>query len=204
MTAPAENVTFVGQQELDIDDLTPHPDNPNRGSVEDLSDSLTQFGQFRSIVATTDGVILAGHHLVEAARANGLKTVRVDVLDTDENTARKIMLADNRLADLGLGPDLDLLLDNLNQLDGDIIGTGFDDNYVRILEEAVGGPPTLDELDEEANEEPAHPSDFYRRMTLLLDPALCTRWESYRKAYDTDTAAFGALFGAKVAEKDEG
>jgi len=128
------SVKFVEQREISVDDLIPHPDNPNRGSVIDLANSLAEFGQFRSIVGLQDGTILAGHHLVEAAKSLGWKTVRVDVIDTDDKTARKIMLADNRLADLGLGADLELLLKNLEELNGDIAGTGFDENYLRMLE----------------------------------------------------------------------
>src|ERR1700712_5382501 len=96
-------VTFIEQREIPIGELTPHPDNPNRGSVKDLMISLEEFGQYRSVVALKDGTILAGHHVVEAAKKLNLPTARVDVVDADEQSARKILLADNRLADLGLG-----------------------------------------------------------------------------------------------------
>ena len=48
-------VKFVEQREVPIEELFPHPDNPNRGSVDDLADSLSEFGQFRSIVGRPDG-----------------------------------------------------------------------------------------------------------------------------------------------------
>jgi ParB-like chromosome segregation protein Spo0J len=190
-------ITFVGQQEVPIDELKPHPDNPNRGSVNDLANSLEEFGQFRSIVATKDMVILAGHHLVEAAKSKGIETIRADILDVDEKTARKIMLADNRLADLGLGPNLDLLLQNLEALGNDLEGTGFDEDYLRMLEEAVAGPPDLDELEAEINETPASPEDFYRRITLMIEPALATQWEAVRKLYPDDNTAFGSILDAR-------
>src|SRR6185369_359002 len=110
---------FIKQADVPVDTLTPHPDNPNRGSVKDIATSLEEFGQFRSIVALEDGTILAGHHVWEAAKRVGMDSIRVDFIQCDENEARKIMLADNRLADLGLGPDLDMLLENLNKLEGD-------------------------------------------------------------------------------------
>lgn len=186
-------VKFIGQKEVKTDSLQAHPDNPNRGSVDDLARSLEQFGQFRSIVGRPDGTILAGHHLVEAAKQIGMATVRVDIIETDDKTARKIMLADNRLADLGLGPNLDLLLENLEELDGDLEGTGFDVEYLKMLEEAIQGAPDLDELEEEAKESEAKAEDFYRRLTLLVDPGLATRWERIRKLYADDTAAFASL-----------
>jgi len=187
------SVTFIGQREINIDELKPHPDNPNRGDIDSLTESLEEFGQFRSVVGLPDGTILAGHHVVEAAKRVGIETVRVDIIETDDKTARKIMLADNRLADLGLGANFDLLLQNLEQLDGDLEGTGYDDEYLKMLEEAISGAPDLDELEDEANEAQASPEDFYRRLTLLVDPRLATRWESIRKLYPDDTAAFATL-----------
>lgn len=196
--------TFVEQREIPVNELKPHPDNPNRGSVEDLAVSLEQFGQFRSIVAQPDGTILAGHHLVQAAKKLGLPTMRVDVVECDDSTARKIMLADNRLADLGLGPSLDLLLKNLEELDGDILGTGFDDDYITMLEEAVSGPPSIDDLVEESeNDAPAKPEDFFRRLTILLDPKLITKWEAIRKLYDSDSQAFATLVGEHYDDEPE-
>lgn len=194
-------VNFVEQREISVNDLKPHPDNPNRGSVEDLAESLSQFGQFRSIVGRPDGTILAGHHLVQAAKKIGMQTVRVDIIDVDDKTARKIMLADNRLADLGLGPNLDLLLKNLEELGNDIAGTGFDEDYIRMLEEAVSGPPDLDDLFEEADETLSKPEDFYKRLTITVDPRLATKWESLRKMYEDDNSAFASLLGAEAAEE---
>lgn len=191
---------FVEQREISVDDLKPHPDNPNRGSVDDLAESLTEFGQFRSIVGRPDGTILAGHHLVQAAKRVGIKTVRVDIIDVDDTTARKIMLADNRLADLGLGPNLDLLLKNLEELGEDIAGTGFDADYIRMLEEAVQGPPDLEDLIEEADETESKPEDFYKRVTLVIDPRLASKWESIKKMYPDDNSAFASLLGEETPD----
>ena len=106
-------VKFIEQREVSVRDLKPHPDNPNRGEVNAVAESLEQFGQYRSVVALKDLTILAGHHVVRAAQNIGMKTVRVDIIDADETSARKILLADNRIADLGLGPDrsVSLMLD---------------------------------------------------------------------------------------------
>ncbi|MEI7780303.1 MAG: ParB N-terminal domain-containing protein [Planctomycetota bacterium] len=193
-------VKFVEQREVPIEELFPHPDNPNRGSVDDLADSLSEFGQFRSIVGRPDGTILAGHHLVQAAKRVGIKTVRVDIIDVDDTTARKIMLADNRLADLGLGPNLDLLLKNLEELGNDIAGTGFDEDYIRMLEEAVSGPPDLEELIEETDETESKPEDFYKRLTITIDPRLASKWESIRKLYQDDSTAFASLLGEETPD----
>jgi len=193
---------FIKQAEVPVDTLSPHPDNPNRGSVKDIATSLEQFGQYRSIVALEDGTIIAGHHVWEAAKRAGLEKIRVDFINADDQEARRIMLADNRLADLGLGPDLDLLLENLNKLDNtELIGTGFDNEYIQMLEEATAGAPEIEDLEDEAG--PAQPHEFYRRLTITIDPKLVTAWEEHRKGYEDDTAAFADLLGMDLGGADE-
>ncbi|KJF21946.1 DNA modification methylase [Rhodococcus sp. AD45-ID] len=132
-------VTIHGTRDLNINDLRPHPQNPNRGDVEALTTSLNTFGQYRAIVALTDGTILAGHHLWKAARANGHTTIRVEVIDCDEQTARKILIADNRLADLGPGVDPELLLTVLNDLDI-LDGSGYNADDLALLEQTINPP----------------------------------------------------------------
>jgi site-specific DNA-methyltransferase (adenine-specific) len=115
-------VTHLGTQTLPIEQLHAHPDNPNHGDVNAIAASLGEFGQYRTVVALVDGTILAGHHVVEALRQRGDETVRVDVIDTDDDTAKRIMLADNRIAELGdgLNPrELLAVLDSLGDLELD-------------------------------------------------------------------------------------
>lgn len=88
-----------------IDRLTPHPYNPREGDIGAIAQSLQQFGQYRTVVATNDGIILAGHHVVQAAQALGWTHVAVTFLDVDETEALKILLVDNRTSDLGTYDD---------------------------------------------------------------------------------------------------
>ena len=60
--------------------LKPHPQNYNRHSeaqIKRLMESLDRFGQPKEIVIW-NGLIIAGHGLVEAARRLGLPTLRDD------------------------------------------------------------------------------------------------------------------------------
>lgn len=184
----SNRVEFLGQQEVSTRELKPHPNNPNRGSVNDLAESLEEFGQYRAILANKDFTILAGHHVVQAAKNLGIKTLRVDVIDCDEKTAMKIMLADNRLAELGAGADLDILFKDLDELDGDLLGTGFDDEYLRLLEAAISGP-----------EEPEEPEgggiETHKRISLMVEAPLADQWDAHRQLFPDDTSAFGYLFG---------
>lgn len=185
-------VTFIGQKEINPWDLTPHPENPNQGDVNAIAESLEQFGQYRSVVATTDNVILAGHHVVQAAKNIGMKLLRVDVVDADENSARRILLADNRLADLGPGPDMERLLEVLMNIDGEFPGTGYDDHYLQMLEETLTGAPSLDDLEKEAGG-PPEGDDFMQRVVLVVDSETMLVWQEYRKGFESDNEAFGSL-----------
>lgn len=184
-------VNFVGQKEMPVGDLKAHPNNPNRGNVSAITESLEEFSQYRSIVALTDGTILAGHHVWLAAKSIGLKTVRVDVIDTDDKTALKILLADNRLAEIGLGNDLDILLKDLEELEGDLVGIGFDDDYIKMLEEAVNGPVES----EDSDQEPGGGGGNCQKLSLVVESRLAEQWDAHRKLFPDDSSAFSYLFG---------
>lgn len=185
------SVKFLGQKEMPLSELRRHPDNPRRGDVNAIAESLEQFGQYRSIVALQDGTILAGHHVFQAAKNLKLGTIRVDVVDTDPQTATKIMLADNRLADLGVGNDLDLLFKDLDNLD-DLLGTGFDEQYLKDLEAAINGPP---DADDDLDDPDTKDTSGYKKLSLVVEGQLAAQWEAHRKMFPDDSAAFGYLFG---------
>ncbi len=104
----------IGHQRVPVAGLKPHPRNYNRhdhGQVEDLRESLRQFGQVRSIVvqATKNPkvfLIVAGHGITEAARLEGVKTLKADVVPATWTPARVLayLAADNELARRG-SPD---------------------------------------------------------------------------------------------------
>lgn len=101
----------VGNAVVGVDGLTAHPRNYNRhgsAQVGDLRRSLRRFGQVRSIVvqATADGtryLIVAGHGIVTAARAEGIESLRADVIPADWDDAMVLayLAADNELARQG-------------------------------------------------------------------------------------------------------
>lgn len=122
---------------IDIDALRPHPRNARNGDVDAIAESLRVNGQYRPIVIAADGTILAGNHTYMAAMSIGwdvIAAVRIDI-DPDGPEARRIMLADNRTADLG-NYDRGLLADLLTDLNLEVglIGTGYtDDDLIRLL-----------------------------------------------------------------------
>lgn len=85
-----------------IASLTLHPRNPRRGSLEAITASLRRFGQLRPVVVQRSSMwIVAGNHVVRAARALGWQHLAATVVDLDDATAGAFLIADNRTSDLG-------------------------------------------------------------------------------------------------------
>ena len=84
-----------------IADLRPHPRNYRRHPEHQLAilrESLRVHGQQKPVVITPDGTILAGHGLVEAARAEGWSEIACHVYDGPYPEA--LLAIDNRASDL--------------------------------------------------------------------------------------------------------
>ena len=115
-----------------IESLKPYPINPRRGNLRAIEESLRTNGQYRPIVVQeTTQYILAGNHTWLAAKNLGWSEIAITVVDCDERSAKKIVLADNRTSDLGSFDD-SLLLELLEQLDS-WEGTGYDtDEFDKI------------------------------------------------------------------------
>lgn len=108
-----------------VDTLIEHPKNPRKGSVEQIKVSLEENGQYKPIIVQkSTNYILAGNHTYLAAQQLGWKELMALVIDVDDTTAVKIMLADNKTADQSTY-DSGILVDVLQGLD-DLVGTGYE------------------------------------------------------------------------------
>ena len=136
----AGSVTFVALEDMPVGELHPHPENPNRGDLSAIKRSLKKHGQYRTIVAHRDGTILAGHHVWMAATELGWTTVRVERVECSVDAARSVLLADNRLAELGPGVHPESLLQLLQSIES-LDGTGYSDEDLAALENDIE-PPT--------------------------------------------------------------
>jgi DNA modification methylase len=121
-------VRYLGTVDLPLAGLAQFPGNARRGDLQVIRASVARHGQYRSIVVRQLGdgshVIVAGNHTALALAAEGHQTARADLIDCDEDEARRINLADNRSAELG-GYDDQALAVLLSSLDGDFTGTGW-------------------------------------------------------------------------------
>ncbi|MER5302290.1 DNA methyltransferase [Streptomyces lasiicapitis] len=133
---PTAAVAYIGTREIPFDQLERFAGNPRRGDVDAIRSSLRRHGQYRSLVVRALGgdrhVILAGNHTHDALRAEGYAAARCEVIECDDDQARRINLADNRLAELGTY-DNDALAELLTYLDGDLEGTGYTAEDVNAL-----------------------------------------------------------------------
>jgi hypothetical protein len=163
-------------------DLRLYHRNPRIGDPKKIAESLQVNGQYRAL-AVNKGThtgrpneVLAGNHTLLAARDLGWAEVGITWVDVDDDQAARIVLADNRTADVASYEDR-LLAELLGELP-DLDGTGYDpgdldDLIAAIQEEAPDGiehdPEGMRQtntLDEDGN---AY-ADTDTRMIILAYP----------------------------------
>lgn len=135
MTTTAESTLQIpatlAKLAVPVDSLVPYNRNPRQSDVGQIITSLQRNGQYKAIVVRKeDRMILCGNHTWMAAKQLGWEKIAATFVDVDDDTARRIMLVDNRSADLGTYDD-DLLADLLKEIaetegpEG-LLGTGYD------------------------------------------------------------------------------
>ncbi|WP_017364488.1 site-specific DNA-methyltransferase [Methylococcus capsulatus] len=176
-----------------MDKLLPYARNARQHSDEQIAQiaaSIAEFGFVNPCLVGADGVLVAGHGRLAAARKLGLSTVPVVVLDHLTPTQRRaLVLADNRLAELSTW-DNDLLRIELEALqdDGfDLDLTGFDADALADLlagEEPEHEGQTEDDAVPEMPEEPvSKPGDVWRLGPHRLVCGDATTAETYVKLF---------------------
>ncbi len=132
---------------VDIEEVNQYPANPRAGDVEIIAESMSVNGMYRPIyVQKATGHILAGNHTYAAALSLNATVIPVVYLDVDDATAKRIVLADNRTADLGAYDNhiLVSLLDDVKANDS-LLGTGYMDYDLEALQALVAMEPAYDE-----------------------------------------------------------
>lgn len=101
--------------------------------LKEFQRSVKMFGQIRPIVVDENNVILAGNGLYETLIAMGKETADVYKYDNlTENQKKKLMIADNKIFSLGI-ENLDTLNSFLEDLQGDLDITGFDEDILKQM-----------------------------------------------------------------------
>jgi len=135
------HIRIVAATTINIKDLKPHPLNARRGDVTTIVESLSAHGQIEPIVIDPENTILAGHHVVQAAKKLGWTKIAAVIHKGSSISGRRILLADNRTADLATY-DETALRDLLASLDT-LAGTGYTQTDIDELDAIIGGdtPP---------------------------------------------------------------
>lgn len=201
----AKDTANIGTpQRVPLTDLNLYHKNPRIGDTQAIKGSIVANGIFRPVVVNkgtyTDkpNEILAGNHTVKAIRElaeehpDDARWQHVDVwmVDVDSERAARIVLADNRTADLG-SYDNEELLGLLHVVGDDLEGTGYDSDDLQILQDITEGPESLDDLESEFGE--PEDDDFWITVRLRVPPEINKQWVDWLRNYDSPEVAFEAL-----------
>lgn len=136
-------------QQLKTNTITPYEKNAKKHpkkQVQQVADSIKEFGFNQPIVVDKNNVVIVGHGRLEAAKLLGLETVPVITVDLTEEQAKAYRLADNKLNESDW--DMDLVLPELRELSQELFDlTGFNSDLLI----------DVDEKDDEIPEVPAEP-----------------------------------------------
>lgn len=101
--------------------------------LKEFQRSVTMFGQIRPIVVDENNVILAGNGLYDTLVMMGKETADVyQYSNLTENQKKKLMIADNKIFNLGI-ENLDVLNSFLEDLQGDLDIPGFDEEILKQM-----------------------------------------------------------------------
>lgn len=169
-------------------ELKPYPRNArvhSKKQIRQIADSIARFGFTNPVLVDDEGMLIAGHGRVEAAKVLGMlevPTITLSHLTPAER--RAYVLADNKLAQ-NAGWDTELLaleLTELEKLEFDLDLTGFATSEIDVILDAAAlaspGPQIedADAVPEVSGRIVSKPGDLWRlgRHRLLCGDALAT------------------------------
>lgn len=125
------------RQLMKIGDIIPYKKNPrkNNDSVDDVANSIRDFGYLQPIVVDRNNVVIVGHTRLKALQKLGRTEVEVVVADDlDDKQADAYRIADNKVGEKSIWDD-ELLSQEIQRLQDDIDMTqyGFSDEDVQSL-----------------------------------------------------------------------
>jgi ParB-like chromosome segregation protein Spo0J len=155
---------YVETRMVPLAELTPFPGNARVGNRKMLLESLEANGQYRSLSVrdTGDGLdVLAGNNTLAALEERGDEAARCEIVTCDDATALRVNLVDNKAND-SASYDERARARLLELLDGEITGTGYDEDEVDSIiarfeepEEAPFAEPEVAEYNDDDAERAA-------------------------------------------------
>jgi len=139
------------EERVHIDRIEPHPANPNDGDIGAIAESIRKNGFYgRIVVRDSTGKILAGEHRWRAAQEVGLTEVPIERVECDDETAMRILVADNATAEKAEREPEPLadLLESLETTADGLAGTGYDNGDLDELLDDLGRIPENGTVDD--------------------------------------------------------
>lgn len=146
---------YVETRMVMLDHLTPFPGNARRGDRRLLAESLEANGQYRSLIVREmpDGglVVLAGNNTLAALEDRGELEARCEIVVCDDATALRVNLVDNASNDKATY-DETARRSLLELLDGELTGSGYDEDDLTSLVTALDEPVWAEQQEAEVRE----------------------------------------------------
>src|SRR3990167_6100906 len=124
--------------EVALDKITPYSKNAKqhpRKQIQQIADSIREFGFNQPLVVDKDNVIIVGHGRYEAAKLLNLAKVPVLQVNLSEKKAKAYRLADNKLNESDW--DMEMVIEELKSLEDDALLalTGFTKDLITGVQE---------------------------------------------------------------------
>lgn len=183
----------VEVQQVSVYTIEQHPENPNNGDIDALVESIRTNGFYQPIIVqTSTRFILAGNHRYVAALRLGLAEVPVVWRDVDNQAARRIMLADNRIAELAHRDEAQLadILESLHSTDDGLLGTGYLTSDMVDLIAMINDPLTPEDFEQggsEAEETPDQERKTLANLKYQVTPTISEDGKVYSLTIEKQT-----------------
>jgi hypothetical protein len=188
---------------IDIDSIKEHPENPRRGDDRAVGESIDRNGFFGGIlIQKSTGYVIAGNTRYRVLSNEGVASIPGFWVDCDDETATRIMLADNRTSDLAFYDDeaLFALLKGLVDSEG-LDGTGYDRAAYELLLQSVESDTIVGGIRQGVL--PDERIDSYNQLDIrsLILPYEFSRYEPVANGLATVRNAWGMDNNADVVER---
>lgn len=101
--------------------------------IKEYIRSVEMFGQIRPLVVDENNVVICGNGLLQALQQMGKETAECYIVSNlTEKQKKKLMLADNKIYELGVN-NAEVFDDMLKELAGDIDIPGYDPELLKVL-----------------------------------------------------------------------
>jgi len=119
-----------------IANVSQHPQNPNNGDIDAVVESILANGFYNPVVVQeSSGRIVAGNTRYAALLSLGETQIPVVLADIDDEQAIRVLVADNRTAELAVrdNRDLEKLLRQLEASEAGLAGTAYtQDDFLEL------------------------------------------------------------------------